>query len=322
MKNPKHTPTSDTPHLEEDDKTSEGFSHFYTRYTKPVKEHVNPLLHNKGSVNFVKDNPTPPPKLDLSPLVLTTSPHLTKKSESAVIQFDSMLSLDCSPTGMSEFYSAEKAAPLNSVFQLPLFEIHHTMYLLAQKRDALKEIVEEKNDVAEEEAPSAKKPAPDQSEDLKQKKILKMPYKSCSMQQAKCEGIETMAADLTPRQYGFLKKVFAYKSNYLFHTLNFREVYFQYVAVTKEIMKLSTSEDVAEQLQTLMRQSKSYAKKPREKCKLVFLVTQPLKKGKKTLVLDLDETLLHAEGTPAKGYDHTFTYVEDDGNRRRVSILL
>lgn len=328
---------SESPHsplIEDEEKINGFYSQIYSHVTT-IKEHLNPLLSNKGSVTGV---------VDLSPsnrLGLPNFSHFTKlpgrkiNSSIDVVNFDNA-DAENSPTAMAEFKPNEKINSIDTFFQLPLFEIHHTMYVLIQKKktiklaspviskpskeniDELEKIISQENVENEVIINEPANKASPEKEEQTTNGHAKMPYKSVSMFLAKGRGVDTMAENLSPEQYAYLKKVFGFKGNYLHHSLNMREVYFQYVAVTKEMVKLSNNDKIKSQLQNLLKQTHKYPKKD----KGIFIDYSNKNIGLKTLVLDLDETLVHASPTIVKGYDLTFTYIDSDSQDKKVFFHL
>jgi hypothetical protein len=146
----------------------------------------------------------------------------------------------------SELNPTERELGLGSFIKLPLFEVAKTMqYLLHLKYELLKQI----------------KTANSKSEDSSRyiNNSRRVP-KSCSMMEEKGICIEDFAADVSPEVYQFLKKVYSYKSNYLFHVLNMRNIYFQYVSVSRSTMSFTNTQEFLVLVEKAMLQNKNYMK--------------------------------------------------------------
>jgi len=225
----------------------------FGRYLQVTREHVNPLVHNKGSPYAIKvekcfdqEAPTAPsanfkdqPEADgrLSPHSLMCNLHMVKKDT---------LTTEAAMSNISELNSAERIAKVNNIFQLPLFEIRNTMQALAFKRKMVDIDPESPVNLCAE-----------------QKQRLfpcKVPYKSRSMLPGQRESFERLAADLTPKQYNFLKQMYGFKTNYLFHVLNMREIYFQYVTLSREDMTFTGCEAFQSRVKHLLKQSEHFVR--------------------------------------------------------------
>jgi hypothetical protein len=216
-----------------------------------MKEHINPLLYNKGNAKVSKDfiKKTPPStESSKSQEANTHIPHTNYLSPVITQQWDiikkesiSSVGSDGALSNTEEFDISDKTIGVINFIKPPLFEINNTMQLLLQAKRV--------DDIANEKSVNNQ---------LTCQEEVKMPYKSRSMFQQKTESIEALAADLTPEQYNFLKTMYQFKCNYLFHTLNMREVYFQYVSVSNSKMSFANSEDFLRQVSALLSQKKNY----------------------------------------------------------------
>lgn len=241
----------DPSYIDTEDKNSSSKASELSRYSQPMKEHINPLLYNKGNARASKDfvkKPTLPtesmclPEYNhhiaqtnyLSP-VITQQWDILKKESISSVGSDGALS------NTEEFDFSDNALGVSNFIKPPLFEVNNTMQLLLQAKKVEDMANEKKID-----------------NQLNGKEEVKMPYKSRSMFQQKTESIEALAADLTPEQYNFLKTMYEFKCNYLFHTLNMREVYFQYVSVSNSKMSFASSEEFLKQVSALLSQKKNY----------------------------------------------------------------
>lgn len=245
---------------EEEDKTVNHANHV-SRYIQPKKEHANPLVYNKGNANFKKDSPK---KESQNTVIPTLANHMEHNQQISQKNFlspinpndldmikkkDSISSVgsDGGFTNTDEFDAREKTIGVSNFIRPPLFEVNNTMqFLLQTKRE---ESTNDKTSFVK-----------NTKENHEANGIAKMPFKSRSMAQQKTEGIEALAADLTPEQYNYLKKMYDFKNNYLFHALNMREVYFQYVSISKSTMNFTNSQDFLLKVSSLLALKKNYAK--------------------------------------------------------------
>ncbi|MDR3548669.1 MAG: hypothetical protein P4M11_10475 [Candidatus Pacebacteria bacterium] len=288
----------------------------FTQYGQLTREHRNPLIYNKGSAHSVHsdvhDSPTRPtaPSTYAEPTPMSASSMdpgsflgngIGLMPQAGMIKKDTMTS-EAAMSNMSELNSSERIAKVNNVFMLPLFEITNTMHALMGSFNLVPKVLEEavKDD-------TTTKGLLDH--------IARCPYKSRSMAPCQKQSFENLGKDLTPEQYCYFKQMYAFKTNYLFHALNMRGVYFQYVAVSREDMAFTNSEAFAARVKELMKQSQAFRKDPACKGNHTSL-SRGLER--KTLVLDLDETLIHASETMMANYDASFIY--DDGNCCRTQV--
>ena len=239
-----------SPKFDEEDKNMGKFSEFYCKYSQETNAHVNPLLHNKGSANISKGTPVlpnNPPSSEELPSAPDENETITEFN--LIKPVASFESSEATPSGIAEFVQSEDS-PVGAVFQMPIFEVHQSVKLLQERR--------ERGTVAKG-VPTAivsQEQLPILADEKLKLPAPKAPYKSYSMQPIKDEGLEM--ADLSSRQYDFLKKVFAYKSNYLYHALNMQEIYVQYAAISKEISKITNSGDLKVRLDRLLLQQSEY----------------------------------------------------------------
>lgn len=236
---------------QEEDKANSTATHL-TKYSQHAKEHVNPLVHNKGCAKFTKEPskkelfPKPPaPSAPTIPPVLSANPLNHKQTVIQKKESISSVGSDGVLSNTDEFNPTENRIGFSNFIKPPLFEVHNTMqFLLLTMRDNAKEELPIKK---EEKTPT-------------NNTKVKMPFKSRSMFQQKTESIEALAADLTPEQYNFLKKMYGFKYNYLIHALNMREIYFQYVSISKSAMSFTNSEEFLNKVSNILELKKNYLK--------------------------------------------------------------
>ncbi len=238
--------SNDTPKCEEEEKGSTTFSQF-ARYSIPVCDHVNPLLHNKGSVGVSKDVAKKDPPVSL----------VVPGRKKVFHRGDTKESVESDGPGMSEFESFEGGSQIGTLLQLPLFEIHNTMELLLQKR----QLQVGDTDPPAESSSSSNSPNKEKKIDGGGSYACRMPLKSYSMQPPEnpCN-MEALATELPPAQFEFLKQMYAFKTNYLFHVLNMRDIYFQYVAVSKGIANLANSQNIEDQMKMMQTHAKNFTR--------------------------------------------------------------
>ncbi len=274
----------------------------YAPYSQPMREHVNPLLFNKGSVRgdsdhlkFARPTQIASTKSKSGPLPEDERTLFLQRREAEdgdEMKRSGTLSSICSEgfSNTSELNSDERKTQL---FQLPLFEIHGTIQQLIKARRLLpqEEQAENQNDSPADSLSPPSRP----------------PGKSRTMQPDKGVALEKLAEDLTPQQYEYFKEMYAFKGSYLLHVLHVREIYFQYVSISKNDMSYTTSHEFTTQVSRLLTQKPRFARRPdqsapgtREKTKGAV--------GKKTLVLDLDETLVYASSDMIFGHDMSFIF--------------
>lgn len=268
----------------------------------------NPLLHNKGLPRARTTTPLNP---------LKGAPSIKKKSK----QFSAAFLADPakSPSGydvvgMSEFGAACELPGIKEILSIPLSEMN--MDYLDYQRTVTKANEAEKTHEA----------LPDSSQIAakiaqKRKEQLGMPTKLQSMALPEDGGMALFAENLSPEQFEFLKRVYAYKDNYYVRALSTPEISSQYVSIFRYLRKMSESELVLKQLKSFANEAEKYARDA------AAYKGMWAGKGvdKKTCLLDLDETLIHATPKESKSAACVFRYIEEDGDDkelRRVNLLL
>ncbi len=196
----------------------------FAQFPKQSKERVNPLLSNKGSVRVSGHSTLATGPLPLTPTLLSQAtvpaylpgrrtPPLGKekaeKKKRVLMRMDSGASND---DVSSELDSTERFNKLANLCQLPLFEIHNTMHMLREKG----------LDTGEDAGPGGRKG--------------KGFHKSQTLYGTKRKGAEDMKQVLTTKQYEYFSKIHDINTDYITHVLNHREIYFQYVAMSKSNM--------------------------------------------------------------------------------------
>ena len=122
----------------------------------------------------------------------------------------------------------------------------------------------------------------------------------CTLHGLKREGVENMKQELTSKQHKYFSKMNQFKTDYLSHVLNCTQIYFQYVAMSKADMSFINKSEFIEMNNSVLAQRKMYAQN-----KFKY-------KNKKTLVLDLDETLILASSKELVIYDQVLNYKQDN----------
>lgn len=194
-----------------------------SRY-KHNSNNSNPLVTNKGIPSFRKNSCIH----QIIPIVnIPVTLQINDPQAEQVIKKESVCSQasEGHMSNTSEFNNEERLLHACKFFQLPLFEIHNTMQILVQKRT---KIIEEKNEP---------EPEPESKNCLLLEPALqKNKFKSRSLVPGRLESFEQFETNISPQQYAFLKSLYAFKTNYLFHVLSMPEIYFQYVAISKTNM--------------------------------------------------------------------------------------
>jgi hypothetical protein len=269
---------------EEVKRTSSTLSQF-AQYARPVKEHVNPLLHNKGCVRgpgrqLVKLDSAPVRLMEaaaLDSLVILHDEDVKGPLPSALVSHDEQglvkkgtNTSSCSGvlSDMSELNSSERFKKLSNFFQLPLFEVHSTMQLLrlqkSSKRHARGEGEGEgPGEVGQHEGEGDTSPVTGSKLSVKDQLLVlgTKPYHKCrSALLADKPDLEKLRAELTPKQEAYFALMKDIKTNYISHALNNREIYFQYVAMSRANLEFTNTPDFAREVETLLLQQPKYAR--------------------------------------------------------------
>jgi len=239
-----------------------------SRYSHLLSGHLNPLVYNKGYVSTTNsEHCYSSPDIQLKepdikvvlPLTESLNLPLISGEDFGMIKKDSMLS-EAAMSNISELTSAERISKVNNIFQLPLFEIHNTMQdILFRKRtkrkmqEALKKV-----------EPEPKIKQGSEITDPKNSNLLvcpvKLPFKSRSLFQKEKQGFEKLGAELTQKQEEYFRKMFAFKGNYLFHVLNEKSIYLQYVILSRENMSFTTCEPFVSRVRQILSLAKNLKK--------------------------------------------------------------
>jgi Dullard-like phosphatase family protein len=238
----------------------------------------NPLLSNKGSVRIIKSEKElksyllapPSTSTKLSTFIDDGKTSNRRYSQSNNIQDMPLLSSinDDTSSTLSEMTSSER---LPDIFQLPMFEVHNTMHSLRFNSNTAKlnkEVAKDK---------------------VKKEKVIEM-------DETIRPNIENMTTILSPSQHKYFTIMNSFKTNYLNHVLNDNRVYFQYVSMSRQNLNFVSSEKFTEEYKLNLTQKEKFF---RNLCKY---------HGKKTLVLDLDETLILAMKRKPVVYDTVLSY--------------
>lgn len=217
---------------DEEDKY-QGSANPFAQYSQPVNKHTNPLVHNKGSVHFLKETIPPPSKENV---VDYLKPTTYVQEDDPVIKKGSIASI-CS--NISEFDQQEKQKKADNLYLLPLFEIHGTMQHISQN-SKLKYL---------------------SSVNIKgQVGIEPVLLRSHSIRTEEKENIKVNPAVFSETQTEYIKNINSITTNYICHVLNNRDLYFQYVSVCKSSTAYTYTEHFITQVDNLMKQKNNYIK--------------------------------------------------------------
>ncbi len=212
----------------------------FAQYGQLTREHLNPLVHNKGTSPGVKELHSKQSEILTAYLRQNPAPVAVPLD---ILKQDSLAS-DAAMSNTSELNTNERSEKVNNVFRLPLFEV---------SGGTIQARVEEKG--PEEEVAAG----PD-------KQVLQShehaPYKSRSMKPRDKLSFESFGEELTPEQYRYFKAMYAFKTDYLIHALNMREIYFQYVMVSREDMSFTFSAPFTTRIGRLMQQAEKFVRDP------------------------------------------------------------
>ena len=266
---------------EEIKRTTSTLSQF-AQYARPVKEHVNPLLHNKGCVRragrqLVKLDSAPVRLLEATPKEPLEVPQEEELKEplSSIppAQEDQGLvkkgtnTSSCSGllSDVSELNSSERFKKLSNFFQLPLFEIHNTMQLLrvqhqGKRVDASEGAIHgpERHGREGNASPvSLSKPA---EKDQHLALGAKGYHKCRSTLLATKPDVDKLRGELTPKQEAYFALMKDIQSNYINHALNYPEIYFQYVAMSRANLEFTNTPEFGREVAELLLQQPHYAR--------------------------------------------------------------
>ena len=187
---------------------------------------------------------------------------------------------DDSLSVLSEISPSDRFKKIGDVLQLPMFEVQKTMLSLRFNNKAT-ELVNKKSTEHE----------------VKKENLHDMnAYRKWTIDEIKAHGIENMTAQLSSTQRQYFTIMNSFKTNYLSHVLNNNKVYFQYVSMSKQNLSFLNSEKFTKEYKLNLAQKEKFAKN-------IYKYH-----GKKTLVLDLDETLILATKKKPAVYDAALTY--------------
>lgn len=252
----------------------------------------NPLLSNKGSVKFkekreAKSFYLAPPGTSSLSLDGGESPY-KKSSQTTYIPNQPLLSPtennEDSPSILSEMDASERFDRLGHIFQLPLFEVHNTMLSLRyeQSVSAFNGLNKKKG---------SRKVRESQDASLS---------RTWTLHGKKRVNVEDMTTELTPKQHEYFTIMGRFQSNYLSHVLCNSKVYLQYVVMSRQNLDFLKSPQFIKEQELNLSQKERYRKSTYRY------------KDKKTLVLDLDETLILVSNRKPLKYDATVGYCSRD----------
>jgi len=250
----------------------------------------NPLLRNKGSVGLTKSKKelssyslVPPTSASKFCSISDDYDNSVRKSLQTTNSPDVPIlgSIDNDATSItSEMSPSERFNKPNEYFQLPMFEVRNTMCSLRYIRSVT--MIKRSENKAE-----------DKEEAKKETELL---HKMWTISVDKRNKVEDMTAELMPKQREYFTIMSKFKNNYLNHVLSCNKVYFQYVLMSRQNLDFLESEEFLKERELNLLQKEKYLKNL-FKCH-----------DKKTLVLDLDETLILATNKKPLFNDTIITY--------------
>eukprot|EP00826_Nyctotherus_ovalis_P030609 TRINITY_DN2442_c0_g2_i1.p1 TRINITY_DN2442_c0_g2~~TRINITY_DN2442_c0_g2_i1.p1 ORF type:complete len:305 (-),score=63.73 TRINITY_DN2442_c0_g2_i1:613-1527(-) len=256
---------------------------FHKANSVPIQ---NPLLFNKGSVRLKDKKEAKSFYLALPGiflLILDGEENPYKKfSQTTYIPNQPLLSpTEDSPSVLSEMDASERFNRLGHIFQLPLFEVHNTMFSLRYERSVT---VFNKKKIN-------RKTREPQDSHLS---------RTWTLHGKKRVNVEDMTTELTPKQHEYFTIMAQFQNNYLNHVLSSNKIYLQYVVMSRQNLDfLNTPQFVKDQELNLSQKEK-------------FKKNTYRYKDKKTLVLDLDETLILVSNRKPIKYDAAVGYCSRD----------
>ena len=248
----------------------------------------NPLIHNKGSAKTNGKNsgilpfviPATPPSSLLE--IVDENESLNVKNE--LIREQNERITKVTPGNLneetlsisSEMNSSERFKRL-TVFQLPVFEVHTTMKNLIERK------MNEKSCI-----------------NIVNKKETEKILKAKTMNGTSRREAENMMESLSKSEFEYFTIMNKYNTNYLKHVLNFNAIYFQYAEISKIDTKFIHTDEFINKRNNILLQKKNFTQNTHKY------------QGKKTLVLDLDETLVLVSYDKLENYDKSFTLSEGE----------
>lgn len=224
-----------------------------------------------------------------------------RKEDSSLVRMKSKNFTSMYVKKTSEFTGAlcsgELSLPTDTreIFALPLFQTPHTMHALTKRKHS------DKVETSKEEEKAKGR----------ERDFEAVPSKSVSMLDKDGSGMKAFEEKLSKEQCAFRKSIYAYKGNYFHDTLDYPEVHSQYISIIYEMGRISDSEVILKQLADFSSQAKKYRKRSKNKGRLGANV------GKRTCLLDLDETLIGVSFNDPNGAVYVYSYVEEDNEVQR-----
>lgn len=273
------------------------------RYSQTAVSHMNPLLFNKGNVpktpsanhticrGFSSEEDIEIPEESATNFITTKVRSFKSKTN---IKYSSILIADEDLNDSSELRTVERNQRMLNLLRIPIFETHDSEHLTPEKNK---------------EAPAVKTresalvvTAPY----VEEHKLLT--YKSKTLKTAPTPSIESMGAKLTIEQHDYLKAMYEFKDYYLYYVLKKKEIFRQYVAMSKANMSFTKSKIFQEQKGNLLLETTKFNRN-----------TDKIGPQMKTLVLDLDETLVYSSTNDMEVYD---TQISSDDKSNPVKVIV
>ena len=285
-----------------------------SRYSQLTGYHTNPLLHNKGFANAQKNLLAPNNSVILSYLpisqqndVITSAFQLPQVTNNTIdIHKKDTIMSEAQMSNISELDANDQIAKANNM-----------LLLTEEIKSNIQELVHN-------ELIAFWSPEEDKDDTIKKKRdsltqLARIPLKCRTMATYQKQSFDKLGVDLTPEQFQYFKKMYAIKENYLFHALGMKEIYIQYVQTSREDMSFINSESFSAKMDWLLKQRKNYARDIAVYKGIFTFITLI---DKKTLALDLDETLAFASGVSMQNYNIQLTYIASSYTELQVLYLL
>jgi hypothetical protein len=211
------------------------------RYVQPIKEYINPLIHNKGSAHFSKESVIRGPIHTITS-VSKNLPEIEGNSIEVIEKRSSIASAisEGCYSNISELDISDKLRKENNLFLPPLFEVHSALQLLYQTK--------------------SEGFATSHTSVKSQARPITIPRKSHSIRTEPKNNIPIESSSLNQPLKDFIKKVNEISTNYMSHVLNNRDVYFQYVVLSKTQFSFLNTELFNMQVEGLMNLKPQYEK--------------------------------------------------------------
>jgi len=255
----------------EEIKNQTGISNSMNKYIHPLNQKDNPLLKNKGSI-----------RKDKSEDLAENYKKECKKEEPLEIpeEENEIVKKSSSIESCDELSIGNSERSNNNVllmFQIPIFETHKSSTAALSDKNKGPPVPE---GVSQINIPEISTEFP--TTFIKSKTVRASPTP-----------IEKLAGTLTPKQYEYLKAMYDFKETYISHALNNAGIMGQYVAMSKADLSFTKSKEFLKREEQLLQWcSGKYNRDPNK-----------YDMNLKTLVLDLDETIIISSPELIDGYN-------------------